>query len=118
MSGETAVARVVGPAVFGERNVARAGGDDWLDGDGEGLGQFVPRGKIGVVRHRRRLVNRAANAVAAKFLDDVKTAAAHFALNGPADVFREVSRARRTEPLPKGALRAVRQIARARVWLG
>src|SRR5258708_19579637 len=105
MSGETAVARVVGPAVFGERNVARAGGDDWFDGDDQAFGQFVLRGKIGVVRHRRRLVDRAADAVAAKFLDDMKAAPSHFALNGPAHFFGEVPCARpparfTTSPLP------------------
>src|SRR5258708_40038682 len=104
MSGETAVGRAVGPAVFVERNVARAGGDDWFDGDDQAFGQFVLRGKLGVVRHRRRLVDRAADAVAAKVLDDMKAAPAHFALNGPADVCREGSCAPRTARFTKGAL--------------
>src|SRR5207248_4313603 len=54
-----------------------------------------------VIGHRRRFMDRAPYAMAAKFFDDVKSAPPHFALDGAPDVFRAIPRPRGVERLPE-----------------
>src|SRR5260370_8532379 len=88
--GEAAVGRAIGPAILAERNVAGAGRNDWFDSDDQARGQFVLRGEVRVIGHRRRLVNGAADAVAAQLLDDVKAPSAPSTLDTTPDVLAAV----------------------------
>jgi hypothetical protein len=108
--GNAAVYGSIGPAV--ERDIARASGNNRLNVDDQSLRQYVLRGEIRVIGHRRRLMDRAPYAVAAKFFDDVKSAPAHFALDGAPDVFGAIPRPRGVERLPERAFGATRQFMR------
>jgi hypothetical protein len=92
MRGEAAVHRAVGPAVLTERNIFRAGGNNRLDGDDQAFGQFVLRGEIREIGHRRRLVNGSPDAMPTELAHHVKTAPVQFALHRAADVLRAISR--------------------------
>src|SRR5438874_10062754 len=67
--GKTAVDGSIGPAVLVKRDLAGARGNNRLNGDDQPFGQFVLCGKIRVIGHRRRFMDRAPYAMAAKFLD-------------------------------------------------
>src|SRR5260370_42261798 len=114
--GEAAVGGAVGPAVLIQRDFARACCDDRFNGNDKALGQFMLRGEISVIGHRRRLVNGAPDAMAAEFLDDVKASPPHFALDGSADVFGAVPHLCPREPLPEGSFRATGQVTPRCVW--
>lgn len=104
MGGEAAVGSADGPAVAVERNAARAGGDDGLDGDDKAFGKEMTGGGIGKIGDAGLFVNGAAYAVAAEFADDMETAAADFALDGATDVLGAIAGTRGGESLAEGAL--------------
>lgn len=111
MSREAAIGRAYGPAVAVERDAAGACGNDGLDGDDEALGEQMPSQGVGEVWDAGLFMNRAADAVAAKFADDAEAAAAHFALDCAADIFGAVARTGVVECLPERAFGAVSQLA-------
>jgi hypothetical protein len=104
VGGEAAVGGADGPAVAVEGDAACGSGDDGLDGDDEPFGEEMACVGVGIVGDAGLFVNGAADAVAAEFADDVKAAAADFALDGAADVFGAVAGAGGGESLAEGAV--------------
>src|SRR5271155_4142173 len=111
VGGEAAVGGADGPAVAVEGDAACGGGDDRLDRDYEAFDKEMASVGVGVIGDPRLFVNGAPYAVAAKFADDVKAAAADFALDGAADVFGAIAGAGGSEGLAEGAFGAVGEFA-------
>lgn len=107
MGGETGVGGANGAAIGVEGDAAGAGGDDGFKGDDQAFSENVAGGGIGVIWDGGRLMDSAADTVAAEFTDDMKAMSALFALDGAPDVSGAIAGAGGGEGLAKGALGAM-----------
>lgn len=92
MRGQSAVLGAECPAIAIQAHAAVSGGNDWLDGDDQTLGQFGARRAIGIVRDSGRFVNGAPYAVSAQLAYDGKARPAHFVFDRAADFADPVAR--------------------------
>src|SRR4029453_13362611 len=111
MCRPAAVARSRRPAVAILTNARRPGTDDGLDGQDQPLGEDVTLPRVVLIGHRRRLMNRAADAVSREVAHDCQAARTHGGLDHTADLVdlpsragdreRRVKRVARTRPEPR-----------------
>src|SRR5678809_1261232 len=107
MGRPAAISRPRGPAVTVLTDAWRAGADNRLDRQHQPVGEDVTLPRVELIRHRWRLVNRAADTMSSKAVDDGKTARPHRGLDRTAD---RVDLGTRTCDCE----RCVKRIARAR----
>jgi len=99
-----------GPLVGVESDAVGAGGDDGLDGEDEACSEESAIEGIGKIWDRGLFMNGVADAMTAKFANDVETAATYFAFHGAANFADGIAGTRGRKRLAESALGTTRKV--------